>query len=168
MDFWTLFSIADVVGISVSIFGAGATVFFSIRAKTSADAARVAAMAAREKYSGVTVLSSLNIAVTLLNDLTNRLSSGSWELAEERSTALRTMIAPIAINQRELFSDQTHRKLLEFISKMKSVAEASDRAQFTNSSQPSRPRLLGIVREEKQTLAIAIDEVKERLAADEQ
>ncbi|WP_159087022.1 hypothetical protein [Loktanella sp. Alg231-35] len=157
----------EVTGTIASVVGAVLTVFYSRRAKGSADNAQIAATEARNQISSVSVLSELNASLVQIDDLSRQIGSSSWELVEERATSLRNRVVPIVRQKSELFTIDTRKDLVQLVSHMREIGEEADLVRFTNRKAPSQAKLLKIVRDQKEVLIVAISEMKERLSKNE-
>jgi hypothetical protein len=159
--------IASVFGTLASVLGAILTVVFSMRAKSAAESASEAAKLTKEQLGRMSILTSLNEGLRIASDLNERLASKNWEIIAERATGLRLIISPLLTSNPDFFSEELNDNLVQLIGQVKDIAGVADRVRFNSSKEPDTTRLRRIVSDQREVLLIAIEQAKQRLAADD-
>jgi len=111
----------------------------------------------------VDILADLNMARYLLDDLSRRINGKTWELVTERSTSIRLLASPIIVQFGGDFSENVSERLAELVSQMRSLSQVADKARFTSTKDPQIHNLLSIVDDQKETVVLAISEIKQKL-----
>lgn len=159
--------IISIVGTIASILGAVLTIVFSSKAKTAADAARVASNATMENIGRFNGLAELNSLLLTLDDLEGRLENSSWEMVSDRAQKARLCVAPLIANEHLVFSPDIDEGLNQIATQMRLLASAANRTRTnTESKPPSLSRLLGIVSDQKEVAVLAIAELQRSLKQD--
>lgn len=143
-----------------SVVGAILTIFFSRSAARAAGAARIASDQTRQKLQSIDLLSELNRLIGRVDDLMIRLETSSWVVVAERATDLRISVAAIIAPQDVLFTDEIVQRMAESISQFKNIAAGADRAMRPDSKNPDVARYRKIASDQKETLVLAMQEVK--------
>ncbi len=155
--------ILEYLGTIASVLGAAFTVLFSVQAKTAANSAKLASIETRAQVSRLDVLSELSEAKRLMDDVVNRLHGSSWEIVSERCTSIRLIVAPIISAKEVNFSQSNHEKLVEVVAQMKTLSSTATKVRYDTVKEPNIPRLTALVDEQKETLTLAISEVKQMI-----
>jgi hypothetical protein len=160
-SFWAFLS--ENWGNLASVFGAALTVFFSLQAATAAKSARLASEATRGKLQSIDLLSELNRLNGRIDDLLYRLETNAWPVVSERATDLRVSIAAVIANNDGFFSREIIERMTLSVSQFRNIASGADRGNHPEQKTPDAIRYRKIVTDQKETLVLALEEVKKHL-----
>lgn len=143
-----------------SVLGVCLTVYFSWRAKRSADLAKEAAQSTKSRLQSIDLLVELNRLHGRVDDLNLRIDGAAWPIVNERATDLRVSIAAI-VSQNDLpFSKEVIEKLSIAVNQFKNMAATADKAIASPNSATDSLRLRRVVSDQKETIVLALQEIK--------
>jgi hypothetical protein len=152
-------------GSLASVIGAIFTVIFSMRASSAALAAKTASETTRSKLQEIDLLSELNRLNGGIDDLLRKLEIGSWGGVTERSNDLRVSIAAINRSHGQYFDKDICQQLIAAATQFKTISTSADRVNILGGDGPDIARYRKIVVDQKETVTLAIQDVKVKMGA---
>lgn len=155
--------VLDDWGNVASVIGALLTVYFSIMARRAAMDAKAASESARQRMRSIDALDELARLNGRIDDLMFRLEYRAWVVVNERATDLRVSIAAIMSSGKVSFPTELGQRLAEAANQFRIIAAAADRANGGDGDGPDVARYRRIVADQKETLVLAIEEMKAQM-----
>ena len=158
--------ISEDVGTTASLIGTILTVYFAIRAKSAASAARLASEETRSMVAKLDLLFELTEVKRLLDDVISKLNANSWEMVAERCSSIRSLLAPIMRSTDKGLGSESQEMLATMLAQVKSLGETATKCHHGTIQTPAMPRLVAIVEEQKEAIAVTISEAKRLIGSD--
>lgn len=146
-----------------SVIGAVLTVFASFASMRASKMAQQASEGTRARLGSIDLLNEVQRLIGRVDELSHHLSQSTWPMVFERATDLRLSTSVVVLTGAKVFTDDISNKLSEAVVQFSEIADLTDKHVQNGNKAPDIARCRRIASNQKETLFLALQELKQKL-----